>query len=55
MDVSLHFNKSGGRSSDGGVKIVARKVENDYVYDVMKLDSKGREELVHTIKFEDRR
>ena len=43
MDVCLHFSRSGGRTSDGGVRVLASVTKDGYQYKVMKVTADGEE------------
>lgn len=50
MDASLLFSYSGGRSADGGVRVIATATKGGYAYKIMRI-SGGSEELYGTITF----
>jgi len=50
MDVSLLFCYSGGRSADGGVRVIASESKVGYAYKIMRITDSG-EELYGTLNF----
>ena len=50
MDASLLFSYSGGRSADGGVRVIASESRGGYAYKIMRINQ-GSEELYGTLTF----
>jgi hypothetical protein len=50
MDVSLLFCYSGGRTADGGIRVIVSETKVGYEYKIMKIKPEG-EELYGTLTF----